>query len=431
MSRTDGSDRRRLTSGPERDVSPIWSRDGTRIAFWSAPTATADGYGVDFSVPQMSLVVIEADGSDRRTLADGISFDGVDMEFSWAPDGHAIVFARDAGTRTVVTVAPLDGSPLRDIADGETPRWSPDGSLIAYRSGPPPLAVMAVSEDGRGQVRLTRSAGSSEAFWMPSWSPDGSSLVAFSGRSGAHDIVVVERDGSAERVLADTFRDEYWPVWGPTDRIVFSRVLGSQNRPTFVLIDPDGDNERVLDGLLPEWPGAATWSPDGALLPAVTSMPMSRARSCSTDRPHAVAPRSPSHRPERRECQLAAASRRSQRVVVTAARACPGPQRPCEGVGSRRAPRRPPTSRLPGAATAGPTDTRYAVPMTETAISRPVVGDLPPTSRCRTTPAPCAPCPRSASPAALLLPQGRHARLHHGVVPVPGRLRGVPAGRCP
>lgn len=267
VSRTDGSDRRRLTSGPERDVSPIWSRDGTRIAFWSAPTTTADGYGVDFSVPQMSLVVIEADGSDRRTLADGISFDGVDMEFSWAPDGHAIVFARDAGTRTVVTVAPLDGSPLRDIADGETPRWSPDGSLIAYRSGPPPLAVMAVSEDGLGQVRLTRSAGSSEAFWMPSWSPDGSSLVAFSGRSGAHDIVVVERDGSAERVLADTFRDEYWPVWGPTDRIVFSRVLGSQNRPTFVLIDPDGDNERVLDGLLPEWPGAAaTWSPDGALL---------------------------------------------------------------------------------------------------------------------------------------------------------------------
>jgi hypothetical protein len=103
---------------------------------------------------------------------------------------------------------------------------------------------------------------------MPSWSPDGSSVVAFSGSSSAHDIVVVDRDGHDERPIVTTPQDEYWPTWGPTGRIAFSRVVNApDNRPTFVVIDSDGGNETVLSGLLNEYPGAsAAWSPDGTIL---------------------------------------------------------------------------------------------------------------------------------------------------------------------
>jgi hypothetical protein len=118
VSEADGTGARQLTSGPERDVSPVWSRDGTKIAFWSAPTAGSDGWSVDFSKPEISLMVMNADGTHRQALADGVSFDGVNLEFSWAPDGHAIAFARDSGTTTVVTIASLDGGPLTDIVDG-------------------------------------------------------------------------------------------------------------------------------------------------------------------------------------------------------------------------------------------------------------------------------------------------------------------------
>jgi WD40-like Beta Propeller Repeat len=37
----DGTGQRQLTSGPERDSSPVWSRDGTRMAFWSFPPPAA------------------------------------------------------------------------------------------------------------------------------------------------------------------------------------------------------------------------------------------------------------------------------------------------------------------------------------------------------------------------------------------------------
>ncbi len=52
----DGSDRRRLTSGPAVNEDPAWSPDGTRIAFQS----TRDG--------NFEIYVMDADGSDPINL---------------------------------------------------------------------------------------------------------------------------------------------------------------------------------------------------------------------------------------------------------------------------------------------------------------------------------------------------------------------------
>jgi Tol biopolymer transport system component len=55
--RPDGSDRTRLTRDPGADASPVWSSDGTMIAFVSDRT---DG--------DYEIWVMNADGSDPRRL---------------------------------------------------------------------------------------------------------------------------------------------------------------------------------------------------------------------------------------------------------------------------------------------------------------------------------------------------------------------------
>lgn len=61
--RPDGSDVRRLTDSPGLDEGPVWSPDGTKIAFSSA----RDG--------QQEIYVMNADGSDQRRLTSNPSRD--------------------------------------------------------------------------------------------------------------------------------------------------------------------------------------------------------------------------------------------------------------------------------------------------------------------------------------------------------------------
>ena len=54
----DGSDRRQITSGLEGVSGPTWSRDGTRLAYWTGPAGEP-----------ASLVVTDVDGSDPVAVA--------------------------------------------------------------------------------------------------------------------------------------------------------------------------------------------------------------------------------------------------------------------------------------------------------------------------------------------------------------------------
>src|SRR5205823_1905542 len=75
----DGSGLTRLTSGR----SPVWSPDGSKIAF-------LDEVG-EFPYGYTELFVINADGSNRlRLTRNGSSYEGVP---SWSPDGTKLVYS--------------------------------------------------------------------------------------------------------------------------------------------------------------------------------------------------------------------------------------------------------------------------------------------------------------------------------------------------
>ncbi len=126
----DGTGQRPLITAPGVQVVPAWSRDGTRIAYWSAPATGAPWI-------RMDLVEANADGSDARTVATNVIETEDAFGPDWSPEGSTLVFS----ARTI----PRGQAPCTDTAtEGELCsmrifRVPSDGSAEAMPIGDPDL----------------------------------------------------------------------------------------------------------------------------------------------------------------------------------------------------------------------------------------------------------------------------------------------------
>jgi acylaminoacyl-peptidase len=128
----------------------------------------------------------EGDAVDNRFTAERV-FDleyGSDPQIS--PDGETIVYVRRSmdieadRVRGALWMIDIDSGSHRPLLDGETaggsPRWSPDGSRIAFLSsrdgGKPDLKVHLIEAD-----RTYSLAQLQEGTSAPVWSPDGENLA--------------------------------------------------------------------------------------------------------------------------------------------------------------------------------------------------------------------------------------------------------------
>ena len=165
------------------DGHPVWSPDGSRIAFHSDP---AEG-GV------FEIFVMNADGSDRRQLT---RLGGKNSAPAWSPDGTTLVFSHLEEAWSLYLVN-IDGSDLRELAaagNGWKPAWSPDGSQIAFasdRTGK--WGLYLVDADGANTRQITLGVTND---LEPVWSPDGSQIAFASDRTGAMSVFVMDADGA-------------------------------------------------------------------------------------------------------------------------------------------------------------------------------------------------------------------------------------------
>ncbi len=216
-----------LLEGPQYSLFPVWSPDGSRVAFANGPAESAT-----------HLYVMNADGSGLADLGGGTV-----TIVSWSPDGSKIAYTDSLSTpdnpdAAGVYVIGADGTGRRQVISGnwEGVSWSPDGRrllLTGWPSNPQNSGVndlYTVRPDGSDLMQLTN-----DHLWehYAVWSPDGT-RIAFSRSEGPDDadptseIYVMNADGTGITKLTDSPGLDFLPTWSPDGRwIAFASVRGA------------------------------------------------------------------------------------------------------------------------------------------------------------------------------------------------------------
>jgi len=117
--------------------------------------------------------------------------------------------------------------------------------------------VFLMDIDGGNQVRLTNSLAYDD---QPKWSPDGSKIAFISGRDGNLEIYTMNADGSAQTRITNNSLADGFPAWSH-DGTKLAFVRGNLNSPStfeIFVMNADGNNQvqlthdSVIDGV-PSW----------------------------------------------------------------------------------------------------------------------------------------------------------------------------------
>jgi TolB protein len=172
---------------------------GVRGAFWTRIayiTMVGSGNNANYS-----LIVADSDGYNPQVVAR--SHEAL-LSPKWSPDGTRIAYVSfESGNSAVYIQNITTGS--RQLISGRAkginsaPAWSPDGTKLALSlsyTGNPEIYVMDLAS--RQETRLTRSLAINTE---PVWSPDGQSIYFTSDRSGRPQIYrIAASGGTPERI---------------------------------------------------------------------------------------------------------------------------------------------------------------------------------------------------------------------------------------
>jgi TolB protein len=230
---SDGENSQAALASPEPIISPVWSSNGSQLAY------------VSFESRKPVVYVHNVASGQRRLLA---NFRGSNSAPAWAPDGNslAVTLSRDGGSQ-LYTIAATGGEPRRltqsNSIDTE-PVFSADGGTIYFvsdRGGAPQIYRM--SGGGGTPTRVTFSGTYNIS---PSISGDGRWLAYISRVGGAFKLHVMELASGNVTAITDTTADEN-PSFAPNSKlIVYATQL--QGREALMTTTLDGKIKARLAG---------------------------------------------------------------------------------------------------------------------------------------------------------------------------------------
>jgi Tol biopolymer transport system component len=190
--------------------------------------------------------------------------------WAWSPQGATLAVYEGGDVSKLFTIDPQTGDRTTlatpDV-DVSTIAWSPDGASVVYAA----TGLQSVDLGSGETTRLTDLVGDVDSI---GWSPDGTRLVLDDFLAGRNRILVMNADGSDQRVLVDQGAPQGpgAPAWSPDGtRIAYVSTPGSvgPNSGHFSfevwVIGADGSAPtRLFHGkcCIGDWDGPV-WSPDG------------------------------------------------------------------------------------------------------------------------------------------------------------------------
>jgi dipeptidyl aminopeptidase/acylaminoacyl peptidase len=289
-----GGDLRPLVAGPENDGAPMFSPDGTKLAFMRSIDAQHD---------DSALMIADADGTNVVQVATEASLGAESRsEWSFAPDGRSLMaVAQIAGEKRVV-IRPVDPAAALSVLDVRLPgSWmeisqhggpsfrptNPQEILVVAHVGPwvePSLSGtegdlnpygLYVYDLATGGFRTIVDQTDDKYVQDVAWLPDGEHIIYTLG----FDAHIVAADGSGDRAFG-ALRGRISPLSNDGTRIVADRDIfkvgeadthpgdDSYLHEVVVPIDGEGEPVQLACGLRMkiECSWSWIWSPDDSML---------------------------------------------------------------------------------------------------------------------------------------------------------------------
>ena len=228
----DGHNKKRLTNHGSSVLSPDCSRDGSSLVFTSDRSWDHDVYLLNFKSARLP--------AEGERITRGIHLDNSPR---WSPDGTRVAFSRNGDIYIALPSGEILKQLTRSPAIDLSPTWSPDGKKIAFvsdRAGAPNIYVMS-SQGGRA-VRITSGGYNTDPVWSPNASVNRIAFVKV--RKSEADIYAIGPDGRGEQRLTASGRNEH-PSWSPDGHYITfsSKRLGKRQIHIMYL---NGENKRPL-----------------------------------------------------------------------------------------------------------------------------------------------------------------------------------------